>query len=297
MSFAITLAIATGSGGSAEPQEDFTLYAAAQLVVLNVGVQDIHGANIKGLRAEHFKVFEDGQLQSIKQFSVEERPVTVGILVDASASMRTKQSEVARAALAFMGASHPDDEMFVIHFNDRAFSGLPSHLNFTNDPEQLKSALLARRAEGRTALYDALILGAAHLAKGKWENKALLLISDGGDNNSDHKLGEAIDTIQNSGATVYAVNIFEPHDPEHKPRVLRRLSRMSGGEIFTPRGIGELDSICVRIAQDIRSSYTIAYTPPRPDQYSKSRKLKVVVTTPGSTKTVVRTRTAYTLNR
>ena len=147
----------------------FTLYAASELVVLNVGVQDNHGTNIKGLTAQDFKIFEDGHPQTIKQFAAEDRPVTIGILVDASGSMRTKQPEVVTAVLAFVRASNPQDETFVVNFNDRAFEGLPPQTPFSSDPQQLRAALLGPKPAGRTALYDALALAADHLAKGKWE--------------------------------------------------------------------------------------------------------------------------------
>ena len=274
----------------------FTLYTASQLVVLNVGVQDNHGSNIKGLTAQDFKIFEDGHPQTIKQFAAEDRPVTIGILVDASGSMRTKQPEVVTAALAFVRASNPQDETFVVNFNDHAVKGLPPQVPFSNDPRQLRAALLGRRAEGRTALYDALALAAGHLAKGKWENKALLLISDGGDNSSTHNFAETMHALEMSGATVYSIALFDPDEHEHNVALLHRLSRMSGGEAFEPTDISEIEPLCLRIAADIRASYTLAYTPPRPDQHTAPRKIKIAVTPPNGGKLAARTRTSYVLH-
>lgn len=273
----------------------FTLYAASQLVVLNVGVQDSHGANIKGLKAEDFKIFEDGHPQTVKQFAAEDRPVTLGIVVDASGSMRTRQPEVVTAALAFVRASNPQDETFVVNFNDRAFEGLPPSMPFSNNPQQLRAALLGPKAAGRTALYDALILAADHLAKGKWENKALLLISDGGDNNSTHTFAETMHALQMSGATVYSIALYDPDEHEHNLGILHRLSKMSGGEAFEPMDIAEIAPLCLRIAADIRASYTLAYTPPQPDRHTTLRRIKVAVTAPNAAKPVVRTRTSYIL--
>ncbi len=273
----------------------FTLYAASQLVVLNVGVQDSHGTNIKGLKAEDFKIFEDGHPQTIKQFAAEDRPVTLGIVVDASGSMRTRQPEVVTAALAFVRASNPQDETFVVNFNDRAFEGLPPAMPFSNDPQQLRAALLGNKAAGRTALYDALALAADHLAKGKWENKVLLLISDGGDNNSTHTFAETMHALQRSDATVYSIALFDPDEGEHNVGLLHRLSKMSGGEAFEPTDISEIAPLCLRIAADIRASYTLAYTPPQPDQHTAPRKIKVAVTAPNVGKAIVRTRTSYVL--
>lgn len=273
----------------------FTLHAASELVVLNVGVRNSHGLNIKGLKAEDFKIFEDGHPQTIKQFAPEDRPVTLGIVVDASGSMRTRQPEVVTAALAFVRASNPQDETFVVNFNDRAFEGLPPSMSFSNNPQQLRAALLGPKAEGRTALYDALTLAAAHLAQGKWENKALLLISDGGDNNSTHTFAETMHALQMSGATVYSIALYDPDEHEHNLGVLHRLSKMSGGEAFAPVDISEIAPLCLRIAADIRASYTLAYTPPDPDQHTTPRKIKVVVTAPSVSKPAVHTRTSYVL--
>lgn len=275
-------------------KSDFTLYTASQLVVLNVGVQDSHGTNVKGLAANDFKVYEDGSLQAIKQFAAEERPVTVGIVLDASGSMRTKQAEAVTAALAFVHSSNPQDEVFVVTFNDHASLGLPPTVSFSHDTNELRTALLGRKPEGKTALYDALVLAADHLRQGKWENKALLLISDGGDNNSKHTIADAIQAVQNSWATVYSVAFYDPDEPDHNLPILHRLSRMSGGEDFAPKELAEIRPLCVRIAEDLRASYTLAYTPPRAEQRA-SRKIKVVASGSNGRKLTVHTRTSYSL--
>jgi len=299
--FAVILALAFPALSAQEPpspgEPEFTLYTATQLVVLNVGVQDSHGTNIKGLTAQDFKILEDGHPQIIKQFAAEDRPVTLGIVVDASGSMRARQPEVVTAALAFVRASNPQDETFVVNFNDHAFQGLPPAIPFSSDPQQLRSALLRPKPEGRTALYDALALAADHLAKGKWENKVLLLISDGGDNNSTHSFAETMHALQRSGATVYTVALFDPDEREHNLGILHRLSKMSGGEAFEPMDISQIGPLCLRIAADIRASYTLAYTPPQPDQHTTPRKIKVAVAAPNVGKLAVRTRTSYVLEQ
>jgi VWFA-related protein len=276
---------------------DFTLHADSQLVVLNVGVQDAHGTNIKGLSAEDFRIFEDGNLQPIKQFAAEDRPVTVGILIDTSGSMRTKQFEAVTAAIAFVESSNPDDEIFVIDFNDRATLGLPSETAFSQNPAQLRMALLSRKPEGKTALYDALTLAASHLAKAKWERKALLLISDGGDNNSTHSLQQAVRAVELSDAAVYSVALYDPDEPEHNLGALHRLAQLSGGEVFVPEQLSEIRPLCLRIAKDIRANYTLAYTPPNPDRYSVPRKIKVVASSPAGGKFKVLVRASYVLEK
>lgn len=274
---------------------DFTLYATTDLLVLNVGVQDSHGANVKGLAAHDFKIYEDGRLQPIKQFSSEERPVTVGIVVDASGSMRTKQAEVVAAALSFVNASNPEDEIFVVNFNDRAHLGLPADTSFIHNPRQIETALLGNKPEGRTALYDAVAIALNQIRKGKSEKKALLLISDGGDNNSAHTYREALQAVQESGVTMYTIGLFDEADPDQNPGVLRRLSGISGGEAFLPMDPSEIDSLCRRIAADIRASYTLAYTPPQPDQHIAARKIKIVATHPDGRKVIVHARASYVL--
>lgn len=296
--FALTLALVpslVGQAGNAPAESEFTLHTASQLVVLNVGVQDVHGAEIRGLKAEDFRVYEDGHPQPIKQFAAEDRPVTVGIVLDASGSMRTKQAEVVTAALSFVHSSNPDDDVFVVTFNDRASLGLPSKIAFSQNTNELRAALLGRKPEGKTALYDALVLAADHLRKGKWENKALLLISDGGDNNSTHTIAEAIRAVQRSWATVYSIAFFDPDEPEHNLGALHRLSKMTGGEDFAPKELAEIRSLCVRIADDLRASYTLAYTPPHSEEHTASRKIKVLVTGANKGKVIVRTRASYIL--
>jgi VWFA-related protein len=296
LSAAFLLSVLLSAQSQPSPEAEFTLHADSRLVVLNVGAQDAHGTNIKGLSADAFRIYEDGHPQPIKQFAAEDRPVTVGIVVDTSGSMRTRQAEAVTAALAFVGSSNPDDETFVVNFNDRASLGLPSGVAFSQDPIQLRAALLARKPQGRTALYDALILAAGHLSKSKWESKALLLISDGGDNSSTHTLQETVRAVELSGAAVYSVALYDPEESEHNLGTLRRLSQMTGGEAFTPEQDSGIGSLCQRIAKDIRASYTLAYTPPHPDLYAV-RKIRVVASASPIGKLRVRARTSYVLEK
>jgi Ca-activated chloride channel family protein len=292
--FSVALFLPALLSGQQVPDE-FILHADSQLVVLNAGVQDARGTNIRGLSAQAFQVFEDGRLQTIKQFTAEDRPVTVGIVVDTSGSMRSKQNQAVAAALAFVESSNPDDETFVVNFNDHAALGLPSSVSFSQNPAQLKTALYGQKPEGRTALYDALTLAANHLAKGRWESKALLLISDGGDNHSMHTWQEALRTVELSGAAVYCVALYDPDEPEHNLGTLRRLTQLTGGEVLVPAELSEISAVCLRIAKDIRASYTLAYTPPNPDRYSTPRKIRVVASAPAAGKLKVRARSSYVL--
>jgi VWFA-related protein len=281
---------AQGLAGSASP--DFTLHTTSHLVVLSVRVKDSHGNIVRGLMAPDFKIFEDGREQTVKQFEAEDKPVTLGIVVDASGSMRNKQAEVTTAVLALVRNSNPADETFVVNFNDWPLLGLPAGLPFSNDPGVLRKALLTPKPEGRTALYDAVILAADHLKKGKWENKALLVISDGGDNNSKHSFNDAIRAVQISGATTDTIGLFDPDEHEHNIGALGRLSKLTGGDAYTPPAPGNINSVCLKISQDIRASYTIAFTPAS-DSVGIFRKVKVTATSSAAGKLTARTRAGY----
>ena len=196
------------------PSPDFTLRVNSDLVVLEAGVTDPRGANVPDLKLSDFQVYEDGRLQTIRQFSAEERPATIGLVIDNSGSMRPKRAEVITAALGLIAASNPDDEVFVVNFNDSATLGLPPQMPFSGDIAELRRALSIGRAQGKTALNDAMILALDHLAQGKWDKKALLLVSDGGDNSSQHTSKDVIAAIEHAQAIVYTIGLFDPEDPD-----------------------------------------------------------------------------------
>jgi len=203
--------------------------------VLDVAVVDQKGRFVTGLERENFEVFQDGQPQPITLFRKEDSPVTVGLVVDSSTSMLPKRQETIAAALAFVEASHPQDEIFVVNFSDTAQPGLPAGLPFTSDPSVLAAALKAARPFGRTALYDALALAIRHLELGRHERKALVVFSDGGDNQSMHSLEDVMRLIQQSGVTIYAIGLYDSANRERNPQVLRRLAEESGGRAFSSR--------------------------------------------------------------
>src|SRR4030095_3510426 len=160
----------------------FTLSVDVDLAVFNVTVLDKDGQRITGLTEKDFHVYEDGREEKIKIFQAEDTPATVGLVVDNSGSITNKRSDVVNAAFAFLNASHPEDEMFVVNFNRRAWLGLPSSVPFTSNRSDLRAALSGMRTEGTTALYDALKLALDHLDKGSRQRKSIVLLSDGGDN-------------------------------------------------------------------------------------------------------------------
>jgi Ca-activated chloride channel family protein len=247
----------------AEPshQGGFTIRASVDLVVLRATVRDGKGAPVAGLGKEDFQVFEDKVPQQIEFFSHEDVPVTVGLVIDNSGSMRSKRSDVINAALAFARSSNPEDQVFVVNFNEHVSMGLPGNVPFTGNQEQLERALSRNKANGLTALYDAVAVALEQLKKGKWDKKVLILISDGGDNASRHKLAEIVTMVNQSSAIIYTMGIFDANDDDRNPRMLKQLSRISGGESFFPESLQKILPICQQIAHDIRNQYTISYAP------------------------------------
>jgi VWFA-related protein len=249
------------SQGAHPSQEGYAIRTSVNLVVLRATVRDRKGSPVAGLGKEDFQVFEDKVPQQIESFSHEDVPVTVGLVIDNSGSMRSKRSEVINAALAFARSSNPKDQVFVVNFNEHVLMGLPANIPFTGDQRQLEAALSKNKADGLTALYDAVAVALEHLKKGKWDKKVLIVISDGGDNASGRKLAEILTMVNQSSAILYTMGIFDANDDDRNPRVLKQLSRMSGGESFFPESLNEILPICRQIAEDIRHQYTITYAP------------------------------------
>jgi VWFA-related protein len=291
-----SLVVLLGAAPGAPSQEqEFKLSANAELVLLDVGVQDKNGGFVSNLKIENFKILENGKPQSISHFANDDVPVTVGLVIDNSGSMAPKRPEVVTAGLAFVRASNPADEIFVTEFNDRARLMLPSETPFTGEPAILRAALLSAPAEGRTALYDAVLLSLNHLEHGKRDKKALIVVSDGGDNASVHTLKDLMPAVRESRATIYTIGIFDNDDPDRNPRLLRNLASISGGEVFFPKQLDELLGICKKIAQDIRTRYTIGYVPVRTDEKGSLRNIRVTVTGTDRRDLIVHARTTYLL--
>jgi Ca-activated chloride channel family protein len=239
----------------------FTIRTSVDLVVLRATVRDHKGAPVAGLDKEDFEVYEDKVAQQIESFSHEDVPVTVGLVIDNSGSMRSKRADVINAALGFARSSNPQDQVFVVNFNEHVSLGLPGNVPFAGNEEQLETALSRNKADGLTALYDAVAAALEQLNKGKWDKKVLIVISDGGDNASKRKLGEILSMVNRSSAILYTMGIFDANDDDRNPGVLKQLSRISGGESFFPESLNEILPICQQIAHDIRSQYTISYAP------------------------------------
>lgn len=281
--------------GQSDDEKDLKFSANSDLVLLDVSVKNSKGGFAANLKRENFRIYENGKLQTISQFAQEDTPITVGLVLDDSHSMRPKRTEVINSALAFIDSSNPRDEMFVTHFNDRVRRGLPGGMNFSDDPKVLTQALWNNPAEGMTALYDGILDALHQLDEGRQDKRSLVVISDGGDNASRHQFKDVLTAVQSTRATLYTVGVFDSEDPDRNPALLRRLASISGGIAYIPEHLEELEKICRDIAKDIRNRYSIGYVPVRSGDGSALRSIKVSITDAGSQKFVVHSRTSYLL--
>lgn len=272
---------------------DYVLRSEVRLVLLDVSVQDRHGGFAKGLLRENFRVWENGVAQQITVFVDSDLPVTVGVLVDESRSMAPKRSQVISAAEAFIRASNRQDEVFVLNFNDSVKRGLPKGMLFSDDIQQLRSALFNGIPQGRTSLNDAIVAGLDQLEQGRRDKKTLVVISDGGDNASQHTRHDMLDRVERSIATIYSIGLFDKDDPDTNPGILKQLARISGGKAYFPTDPSQMPRVCRDIANDIRTRYTIGYLP-RPGNGTNSvRRVHVRVLAKDRAKFIARTRTSY----
>ena len=293
ISLAVLAIAQTDSQLQSREGNPYTINVSVDMVVLHATVQNSRGVLVSGVGKDDFQVYEDGVLQQIKYFSHEDIPVTVGLVVDSSGSMRTERSEVISAALVFARSSNSDDQMFVVNFNEHVSFGLPGGTAFTDKVAELEVALSRIAPDGMTALYDAMAAALGHLKKGNRDKKVLLVVSDGGDNASEHNLSQIVSMAGRSEAIIYAIGVFEQEDRDRNPRVLRRLAKATGGEAFLPKSLTEVVPICERIARDIRNQYTLAYVPTNQRRDGLFRSIQVKARPLRGQRLMVRTRVGY----
>lgn len=290
----LRVARANEPSASQSVQDDrYTIRVNVDQVVLHATVRNRRGTPVSGLGKESFQIYENGILQEIKYFSHDDIPIEVGLIVDNSGSMRPKRGEVIAAALAFARSSNPQDQMFVVNFNENVSFGLPENMPFTDQVVQLELALSRIAANGETALYDAVAAGLEHMKKGNRDKKVLIVISDGADNASKHNKAQILAMAEKSDVIIYTMGLFEEGDPDRNPHVLRQLAEATGGEAFLPESVKDVVPICKRIAHDIRSQYTIAYVPTNRKQDGTYRAIQVKAGAPGRGRVSVRTRAGY----
>ena len=264
------------------------------LVTLAVTVVDPRGRFVPGLSRQQFRVYDNGEPRAIELFTSEDLPATVGLVIDSSSSMRGRRDEVTAAAVAFAGFSHPLDELFTVNFNEAIWTGLPPYVPFAENVEQLRAALSRAPAQGMTALYDAVDVALNHLQLGTRDRRVLILVGDGGDNASALTLDRVVEHARRAGALIFSVMLADPDDREAKPSVLKKLARETGGVMFAPERVQGVMDAFTQIAREIRSGYTIGFSPPDSDGF---RAVRVVVDPGDGRQLLVRTRTGYYAGR
>lgn len=284
-------------GQTGPPSPDSTISVNVDLVVLHATVRNRYGEFVSNLRKENFQVLEDGAPQTVRLFQHEDAPVAAGLIVDNSGSMARKRKDVTAAALAFVRSSNPRDEMFVVNFNERVTLGLPDTELFSASDAELEKALNGVPASGATALYDAIEAGLVHLSKATLDKKVLIVISDGGDNASRHKLSQVLESAGRSDAIIYTIGLFDEADPDRNPGVLMKIAHATGGESFLPTETSQVVVVCKRIAEDIRNQYAIGYIPSNQELDGAYRTINVMATGPHGEKLVVRTRAGYSWHK
>ncbi|HSE49258.1 MAG TPA: VWA domain-containing protein [Terriglobales bacterium] len=277
---------------AAAPPDDYTINVSVNEVVLHATVRNHKGAPVAGLARNDFQILEDGVPQPIRHFGQADIPVTVGLVIDNSGSMRPRRAEVVAAALAFAASSNPQDEIFVVNFNEHVRFGLPREIPFTDEPARLRAALGTVKSDGKTALYDAVVAALEHLKQGNRDKKVLIVVSDGADNASTHTKAQMLELATRSDAILYGVGLYEPDDPDRNPHVVKELARVGGGEAYFPRELRDVVPTCERIAHAIRNQYTLTYVPTNQKKDGAYRTIQVQVT-PATRDLTVITRRGY----
>jgi Ca-activated chloride channel homolog len=285
----------------AQQDKDFTINVDVELVQLPISVMDKDGRLINGLTKENFQIFEDKVQQQIALFKHEDVPVSLGLVIDNSGSMRNKRERVNSAALSFVRESNSEDETFIVNFDDAAYL----EQDFTGSIGDLMDALDNLDTRGETALYDAVFLAVDHAKAGKHEKKAVLLISDGEDNTSKYGFNKALEKLKESKVTLYAIGLLEENDdrgglfrksPSKKAKAaLEEFAESTGGQAYFPKSLNEVEDLCKRIAHDLRNHYTVGYNPTNSKLDGSWREIRVNVNPPKSitSKLTVHTKPGY----
>ncbi len=263
-----------------------------RLVVLPVTVVDKSGHLVTNLPQSAFQVFENGTQQQIKVFKREDVPVSLGLVVDNSGSMRDKRQKVKEASLTLVKSSNPQDEVFVVNFNDEAFLDTK---DFTSDITEMEEALSKIDSRGGTAMRDAIRMSIDHLKeKAHKDKRVLVVVTDGNDNASMINLENLVKAAQQSEVLIYTIGLLseeEHREAKRAERALKALAQATGGDSFFPKDVSEVERIAKQVAHDVRNQYTIAYSPGNQALDGSFRQIKVVANAPG--RPTVRTRTGY----
>lgn len=255
------------------------------LVLIPVHVTNAAGVNVPDLKKENFHLFEDGVEQSVVHFSHEDAPLSIGLLFDASGSMENKMRRSSEAAAEFFKTANSEDEFFLVQFSDRPKLLVP----FTQDSDEVYNRIARVKPFGRTALLDAISVGLSQMKKARYLRKAMVILSDGGDNRSRYSRGEIKNALLESDVQLYAMGIFDS-DPAHRqpaeerngPILLNELADQSGGRQYIVDKLEDLPAVCARIGKELRDQYILGYYPSNEARDGKHRTVKVTVTPPSS---------------
>ena len=283
-----------------DKDKDYTLSVVVEEVQLPISVLDKDGRPVNGLTKNDFAIFEDNVQQQIKVFKHEDIPLSLGLVIDNSGSMRNKRERVNSATLTFARESNPEDETFIVNFDDAAYL----EQDFTGSIGDLIDALDNIDTRGETALYDAVYLSVDHVKAGKKDKRVLLLISDGEDNVSKYGLNKVVDALRESKVTLYAIGLLEENDqrgglfkkpPSKKAKeVLQKFAEITGGQAYFPKSLDEVEELVKDIAHEIRNHYTVSYTPSNRKLDGSWREIRVKVNPPKTTtKVTVHTKQGY----
>ncbi|MFQ5663225.1 MAG: VWA domain-containing protein [Terriglobia bacterium] len=295
---ALLLGLPTAAQQRRHPRQgnDFTLTVDVDLVVLHTTVVDKRGRLINNLQSEHFKIYEDNVEQKLAVFRNEEVPVTTGLVLDNSSSMKDNRRAMMAGALRFVETSNSRDEIFVVNFNEDYYLDLQDQ-DFTNEIEKLKEALEKTNTRGGTAFYDAVRASLEHLKRGTVQKKVLLIISDGVDHVSVSDFDTLLRDAQRADAALYFVGLpcaEEKRDCRKAKRQMRKLASVTGGMAYFPTSIEQVEALCKQIARDIRSQYVLGYYPTNRARDGSFRRVQVRVNPPkGHKKLFPRTRPGY----
>lgn len=289
--------LAFAQQGTKQPENDTgeaVFSTETRLVQLPITVSDKSGRLVTNLPQSAFQVFENGVLQTIKLFKREDVPISLGLIIDNSGSMREKRAGVESAALTLVKDSNKQDEVFVVNFNDVAYLDAPTSGDFTSDISVMEQGLTKIDSRGGTAMRDAIRMSIDHLKKAHRDKKVILVVTDGNDNASNIGLEALVRMAQQDDVLIYAIGLLteeEKREASKAKRALGILVDSTGGEVFYPKEVSEVEKIAHQVAYDIRNQYTIGYTPSNAALDGTFRAIKVTVKAQGNP--VARTRSGY----
>src|SRR6266436_1339893 len=260
-----------------------SLHFDVDLAVVNVTVTDPYNRIVTGLEADNFRIFEDKIEQEVVNFSSEDVPISIGVILDLSGSMANKLDKAKEATFQFLKGANPQDEVFLVGFNEHAEVLSP----FTNNVESLQARLLSASAKGRTALLDAIYLGLSQMQGAQYGKRALLIISDGGDNSSRFSERDIKRRLREADTQLYSIGIFERFEYRNRtpeelngPSLLSEITELSGGRSFTVENQNDLPDIAAKIGTELRNQYVLGYRPSNKAHDARWRKIKIKLRTP-----------------